>query len=206
MKPSPKTRVAVAVSGGGRSLRNLLDLQHSYEYEICGVVASRPDCGGVAIAEEYCLPIFVGEFSSTKAATTAPKMYEWLAKQKADWLALAGFLKLLPVAPEWEGRIINIHPALLPKHGGHGMYGIKVHEAVKNAGDSVTGASIHYVNREYDTGKIISQITVPIATTDNADEIAKKVFAAECRLYPETLNELVKGTVGRDGQIKKYQY
>lgn len=200
-----KNRVAVAVSGGGRSLRNLIVKQRDYAFEICGVVASRSDCGGAGIAKEHGLPLFVGDFAPASAHATATAMYCWLMEEcRADWLALAGFLKLLPVDPAWEGRILNIHPALLPKHGGQGMYGMRVHRAVKAAGDTYSGATIHLVSNEYDAGKIIAQSKVPLATTDTPDDIAAKVFAAECRLYPETLHALVKGTIRVDTDRIKF--
>src|SRR5690242_629402 len=112
---APK-RVAVGVSGGGRSLDNFLR-RPSPDYVIAGVIASRPDCRAVQIARDAQLPVFVGDFARTAAALTETELYAWLAEHQIDLVALAGFLKIYPVRPEWTNRVINIHPALLPKFG-----------------------------------------------------------------------------------------
>jgi folate-dependent phosphoribosylglycinamide formyltransferase PurN len=110
-------------------------------------------------------------------------------------VVLAGFLKLLPIDVNWPGKIINIHPALLPKFGGKGMHGRAVHEAVLAAGEVVSGATVHFVNEQYDEGAIISQIEVTIEKTDTVDALASRVFAAECRLLPWTIDRIAEGVL-----------
>ncbi len=206
MSQTTDNRVAVAVSGGGRSLSNLLKAQERYRYQICAVVASRPDCPAIIIAKEHGLPVFAGDFTPAAAASTAKSMFQWLDRDvRANWLALAGFLKLLPVVSTWDGRVINIHPALLPKFGGKGMYGLRVHEAVFRAGERWSGATVHFVSPEYDAGSIIAQIKVPVDDCASPDDIAGKVFAAECQMYPQVLDSLIAGDLPLGAkQVKEY--
>jgi folate-dependent phosphoribosylglycinamide formyltransferase PurN len=204
---SPKNRVAVAVSGSGRSLQNFLDKAEGSEYEISGVIASRGDCRGCEIAKENGLPLLVESFSFKRLDEVSEPVYKWLKEQKIEWVALAGFLKPFPVQSGWEKRIINIHPALLPKHGGKGMYGERVHEAVIEAGDKRTGATIHFVNDKYDEGPIIAQVMVKIPTQLTPHELADRVFGAECELYPKVLDKLVSGSLpNKNGSIERYHH
>jgi len=197
MKVAPDNhRVAVALSGGGRSLANLLAAQRLQTgYEIAAVIASRSDCRGIDIARQHGLPVFVDNFAPTAADETARRLYAWLAPLEIGWIALAGFLKMFPLTPAYAGRIVNIHPALLPRHGGPGMYGDRVHRAVIAAGDLESGATLHFVNERYDEGQIIAQITVPVRPGDDAAKLAARVFRGECRLYPHVLARLVTGAL-----------
>jgi phosphoribosylglycinamide formyltransferase-1 len=106
---------------------------------------------------------------------------------KADLVCMAGFLKLWTIPAAWTGRVMNIHPALLPMFGGRGMHGHYVHEAVVASGVKVTGCTVHFATNEYDRGPIIAQRTVPVAFDDLPDDVAKRVFAAECEAYPEAI-------------------
>lgn len=117
---------------------------------------------------------------------------EWcrvLEAARVDLVVLAGYLKQVPeaVVRAWRGRIINVHPALLPRHGGRGMYGRRVHEAVLAAGDSVSGATVHLVSEEYDQGEILAQGTVPVLPGDTPDTLAARVLAVEHKLLPATV-------------------
>jgi folate-dependent phosphoribosylglycinamide formyltransferase PurN len=185
-------RIAVAVSGGGRSLANFLEHQAPESgYEVVAVIASRPDCRAVTIAREAGLALFVDDFAPARLADVGERLYPWLAAQRVELVALAGFLKLFPLAPGWEKRIINIHPALLPKHGGRGMYGDRVHAAVLAARETQSGPTVHYVNERYDEGAIIEQAVVPVLPGDTAHTLADRVFAAECELYPRVVARLL---------------
>jgi folate-dependent phosphoribosylglycinamide formyltransferase PurN len=197
--------VAVAVSGGGRSLRNFLERQRPGQgYEIAAVIASRPDCKGVEIARAAGLPVFIETFTAARLAEIGTRLYAWLDELQISWIALAGFLKMFPLDPRWDGKIVNIHPALLPRFGGHGMYGDRVHAAVVASGAATSGATIHYVNDKYDEGRIIAQIEVPVRPGDDAHALADRVFAAECELYPAVLDALIAGTLPhRDGRIER---
>lgn len=181
----------MAVSGGGRSLENLLAVQSNLDFEVAGVIASRPDCRGAEIALQQPLPLFVGNFSESHAFENSKEIYRWLNHWRVEWVVLAGFLKNFPVDRKWKKRIINIHPALLPKYGGHGMYGHRVHEAVAKNKDLETGATVHYVNERYDEGDVIAQKKVAIKPGDSPEAIAAKVFELEKILLPETIQKLV---------------
>ncbi len=185
MKPK---RIAVAVSGSGRTLENLI--RHQENYVVAAVIVSNQKCRGYTIAENAKLPVFHDSFSSQ--VFVKDKIFDWLEKHDIDFVALGGFLKKFPVVPSWQGRIFNIHPALLPKFGGHNMYGHKVHEAVIAAEEDISGATVHVVNEIYDDGPIVSQGSVTIEKNDTPESLADKVFKVECFLYPKTLNEIAK--------------
>lgn len=186
-----KQAIAVAISGKGRSLANLLRVQDQYSYQIKAVISSSPACLGNNIAEEAGLPLFIGNFSSSNCHKDLPR---WLGDLGINWIALAGFLKMFPMLPEFQNKVVNIHPALLPKYGGAGMYGMKVHQAVYAAGELNSGATVHFVSSEYDEGPAIARIQIPIEGL-SPEEIASKVFEAECLLYPKVLDGLVQGTL-----------
>ena len=200
--------VAVAVSGGGRTLANLLQRQQSGSgYQVAAVIASNAECAAVAIAKAHQLPLFVGDFSAAGHAACGERLYPWLCNQRINWVALAGFIKLFPLHSAWSQRIVNIHPSLLPKHGGKGMYGDKVHAAVLAAGDVKAGASVHFVTPGYDEGAVVAQVSVPVQPGDTVRLLADRVFAAESQLYPETLNLLISGVLPRaDGVVERSIY
>jgi len=201
-------RVIVAISGGGRTLANLLERQkEGYPFEICGVIASSSKCKGIQIAEHANLPVFVGDFSREKFNQTSQDLYSWISGFNAGWIALGGFLKIMPVWPDWNNRIVNIHPALLPKFGGKGMYGHHVHAAVLEAGEKETGATIHFVNEKYDEGAIVAQTKVKVQPDDTPEILADRVFQGECKLYPEVLKDLIEKELPLEGgKIKLYEF
>jgi phosphoribosylglycinamide formyltransferase-1 len=114
----------------------------------------------------------------------------------AQVLCLCGWLKRLVIPARWEGRILNIHPALLPQYGGEGMYGMQVHRAVVAAGEPVSGCTIHLVDNVYDHGRILAQAKVPVWSGDTPEDVQKRVYEQELRLYPETLAEFLKQLPG----------
>lgn len=194
-----RTPIAVAVSGGGRSLENLLTASEAQNalFRVAGVISSRPDCRAVEIATRAQIPTFIADFAPPveRNQPLLQSLLEFLGTQKVNLVVLAGFLKPYPVTPEWQGRIINIHPALLPKHGGKGMYGLKVHRAVLAAGDLKSGATVHAVTPRYDDGAILGQAIVSIDKITTPEELANRVFAAECDLYPCVINALISGAL-----------
>jgi folate-dependent phosphoribosylglycinamide formyltransferase PurN len=199
--PFPNKRIAVAVSGGGRSLRNLVHSER--DFEIAGVISSSSTNKAVTIAANHNLPVLIQDFRTPDQEA----IYSWLDQHEVSLLVLAGFLKKFPLRPEWSERIINIHPALLPKYGGPGMYGQRVHEAVLKAKEVRSGATVHYVNEVYDDGEVISQIEVPVSPGDDVEELARKVFAAECELLPTTIEKLFQGEWPKSpGQIERLVY
>jgi len=174
-------RVAVAVSGRGSNLEAL-----------CEALAGDPDVAVVLVVSERAAPaldLAAGRGIATHRWANHADPEEWLrvlAEGRVDLLVLAGYLKLVPaeVTAALAGRIINIHPALLPKHGGPGMYGQRVHSAVLAAGDAASGATVHLVDAEYDRGAILAQGSVPVLPEDTAASLAARVLTVEHRLLP----------------------
>jgi formyltetrahydrofolate-dependent phosphoribosylglycinamide formyltransferase len=176
-------RVAVAASGRGSNLAALLEAldREGAPAHVVLVLSDRSDAGALEIARRH--GIAVHRFADPAAAG------EWnrvLDAAGVGLIVLAGYLKLVPAAVvrAWRGRIINIHPALLPSHGGPGMYGRKVHEAVLAAGETWTGATVHLVTEQYDQGDILAQARVPVEPGDTPDSLAARVLEAEHRLLP----------------------
>ena len=185
--------VAVLLSGSGRTLENFLEriAAGKLPLEIQAVVSSRDDARGVDIAREAGIPCEVFRrkaFDSVAAHNTA--INAWLGKYKVKMIVLAGYLCFFIPPETFDGPVVNIHPALLPKYGGKGMWGHHVHEAVLAAGDPESGCTVHLVNERYDEGRILGQQRVPVLPGDDADTLAARIFAAECELYPRVLREL----------------
>jgi formyltetrahydrofolate-dependent phosphoribosylglycinamide formyltransferase len=178
-------RVAVCVSGGGSNLQALLDqLQGAAPARVVLVLSNRPDAAGLDRAREAGIP---AEVLSDPADAS-----EWvtrLGRRDVDLLVLAGYLKLVPagVVQKYTGRIVNVHPALLPAFGGPGMYGKRVHEAVLASGASETGPTVHLVDEVYDRGRILAQRHVPVLPGDTPALLAARVLAEEHRLLPEVV-------------------
>ena len=205
MQFSPKN-IAVAVSGGGRSLENLILKQKDQRYRVTAVISSNTNCRGCDIAKEHGIDLLCLDFSKENFEATEVQLYKWLEPKKIEIIALAGFLKKFPLRSSWENKIINIHPALLPKFGGKGMYGNNVHKAVISKNEKESGATIHYVNKVYDQGKIIARTVVKIDQNDDYKKLADKVFEAECKLYPEVIDNLLNETLPLEGEsIKEYK-
>lgn len=183
-------RIAVLLSGTGRTLENLLACRERGELdvEIPVVISSRSNVRGVEIARAAGIETHV--FTRRQAPTPAElsaAVKRALDPHDVDLLVLAGYLLRLEILPEWEGRVINIHPSLLPLFGGRGMYGSRVHQAVLDSGMKVSGCTVHIVTEEYDAGPILLQRCVPVKPSDDADSLAARVFALECELYPEAI-------------------
>lgn len=175
-------RVAVCISGRGSNMVALLDaLAGDAPAQVVVVVSDRPDAGGLARAAAHGIPTAVLRNPSDSA--------EWLdllTTHAVDLVVLAGFLKLVPAAvvARYRGRIVNVHPALLPAFGGPGMYGARVHRAVLESGVSESGATVHLVDEAYDRGMILAQERVPVRAGDTPERLAERVLAVEHRLLP----------------------
>lgn len=192
---SKKMRIAVGVSGAGRSLQNLIEQQNNYPYSVEMIFSSSPKAGANNLAERLHLPLLVLDFSHGHESRAREAVYDALEAHKIDLVVLAGFLKLFPVKDSWNQRIVNIHPALLPKFGGRGMYGYNVHDAVLKTGETSSGATVHFVNSKYDEGSLIAQIKVPVMAQDTPESLGQRVFAAECRLLPAAVGGLADGSL-----------
>ncbi|MCK9995280.1 MAG: phosphoribosylglycinamide formyltransferase [Candidatus Krumholzibacteria bacterium] len=186
-------KVAVLLSGSGRTLENFLAKNAAGELavDVAAVVSSRPDVRGVEVARAHGIPCGVfrrKDFDSIDAHNVA--VNAWLESHGPRIIILAGYLCFY-IQPKWfTGPVVNIHPALLPKYGGQGFYGDRVHEAVLAAGDSQTGCTVHLVDEQYDHGRILGQQKVPVLPDDDVSALAERVFAAECELYPRMLSLL----------------
>jgi phosphoribosylglycinamide formyltransferase 1 len=184
----PPVRVAVLVSGGGTNLQALLDaLPNSPGARVARVISSRSDAGALQRARRAGVPTTVLRDPNDAAELLA-------ALADAELVVLAGYLKLVPAAvvSHFRGRMINIHPALLPDFGGPGMYGRHVHEAVLASGARESGATVHYVDAEFDRGQIIAQERVPVSPTDTPQSLAARVLEAEHRLLPKVVLDLAR--------------
>jgi folate-dependent phosphoribosylglycinamide formyltransferase PurN len=176
----------VLLSGSGRTLLNLLDEINAgrLDAEVALVIASR-ECLGAQRARERGLHVEV-----IPGVIPAADLQHRLAGARIAWVVLAGYLKYVNVPPAYVGRVVNIHPALLPRHGGHNMYGDRVHEAVLAAGDHVSGCTVHVVDEHFDQGPIILQRRCPVLPGDTPDTLGARVFEQECIAYPEALRLL----------------
>jgi len=175
-------RIAVAISGRGSNLAALLAaLPPGAPAKVALVLSNRADAGGLEVARENSVPTMVLADPADSSA-----WIDALSQHQIDLVVLAGYLKLVPapVVHRYRGRIINIHPALLPAFGGPGMYGHRVHEAVLANGASVSGATVHLVDEIYDGGAILAQARVPVLPADTPDTLAERVLAVEQRLLP----------------------
>jgi phosphoribosylglycinamide formyltransferase-1 len=196
-------RVAVGVSGSGRSLKNLIDRQARDGFEIAYVFCSSPDAPALDIAKNAKISAGVFDF---KLTTTAARLYQKIDDLKIDLIVLAGFLKVMPTHPAWQNKIINIHPSLLPRFGGKGMYGKKVHEAVLGSKESLSGATIHFVNERYDEGRIVARVAVPVFEEDSPEALSARVFAAECELLPWAIRQMAAGSLNCLSEMESFKW
>jgi len=200
---SDKLRLGALISGGGRTVLNIHDLCRAGELpcEVAVVIASR-DCAGVERARAAGIPVHTVRYKETPDPRAySDRLAELLDGARTDLVLLAGFLSMWNIPPLYEGRVMNIHPALLPSFGGKGMYGHYVHEAVLAAGCKVSGCTVHFVTNEYDKGPIIVQRTVPVLNDDTPDTLADRVFEQECLAYPEAVRLFAQGRLTIDGNV-----
>ncbi|HEV8399554.1 MAG TPA: phosphoribosylglycinamide formyltransferase [Gemmatimonadales bacterium] len=182
-------RVAVLASGGGTNLQALIDALHDApEARVALVVTNRPHAGALDRARRGGIAATVLKNPDDPAELLAA------LGPDTDLVVLAGYLKLVPpaVVARFRWKMINIHPALLPAHGGPGMYGHRVHEAVLASGAAESGATVHYVDEHFDRGPIIAQARVPVRPGDTPESLAARVLAAEHQLLPRVVLELAR--------------
>jgi formyltetrahydrofolate-dependent phosphoribosylglycinamide formyltransferase len=195
---SNRLRLAVLISGTGTTLRNLIDKIAVGELraEIAAVISSSDSAKGLRHAAAAGIPAFVTEPKSfASLADFSAAVFDHCRNAGAELVVMGGWLKLVTIPPDFAGRVINIHPALIPLFCGKGMYGPRVHEAVLSAGAKVSGCTVHFVDNQYDEGPIIAQRAVPVLAGDTAASLAARVFAAECELYPQVINWIADGLV-----------
>jgi phosphoribosylglycinamide formyltransferase-1 len=200
-------KLAVLISGAGRTLKNFIDLAAEGELpiDIRLVVSSTAKASGLKFAEDAGMRTLVVSRRDFPVGTTGDQqfgdaIFSACRDAAVDYVAMTGFLKLAPVPEDFAGRVINIHPALIPSFCGAGMYGHRVHQAVLDAGMKVTGCTVHFVDNQYDHGPIIWQQPVPVFDDDTADTLAKRVFEVEKEAYPHVLQLLAAGRIKLDGR------
>jgi phosphoribosylglycinamide formyltransferase 1 len=187
------TRLAIFASGSGTNAENIIRyFQSKPGISVSCICTNRPDAFVIERAKRFEIPVLV--FSREEFYQTE-NVLNYLIQKKIDWIILAGFLWLVPgnLIDYYPAKIINIHPALLPRYGGKGMYGERVHQTVIENGDTVSGITIHYVNREYDKGNLIFQATCPVHPSDTAESLAARVHALEYEHFPKVIEEEVLG-------------
>ena len=184
-------KIAVFASGRGSNTQNIIDVFKDKDIEVALIVSNNPDAGVLEIAKSNNIPYLIIDRNDLYNSSDFVK---YLIEKDFDLIVLAGFLWLIPkeLVIYFKNKIINIHPALLPKYGGKGMYGMKVHQAVKNAGERNSGITIHYVNENFDEGNIIFQAKTEINVSDKPEDIANKIHLLEYRYFPEVIEKILK--------------
>ncbi|CAK9014743.1 Phosphoribosylglycinamide formyltransferase [Durusdinium trenchii] len=197
--PTP-LRLAVLISGGGTTLVNLHQeiAEGRLPAEIGLVIANRP-CGGVERAHERSLPVEVIRSKEVDLETFSGQVFQRCREAQVDLVVLGGFLARLLIPVDFERRVINIHPSLIPAFCGQGMYGERVHRAVLDRGCKVSGCTVHFCDNEYDHGPIILQRTVTVEDDDTPKTLAARVFEEECYAYPEAIRLIADGRILIEG-------
>lgn len=198
-------RLAVFASGGGSNFQSIINAVEagSLEIELALAVSNRSTAGALERAARHGIPtLTLDPKSFAKEEDYATELLAELDRHRVNFIALAGYLRKIPsvVVQRFRGRMLNIHPALLPAFGGKGFYGRKVHVAVLEHGAQWTGATVHLVDEEYDTGPIVLQMPVPVRSDDTPESLAARVLEAEHALYPEALRLFASGRISFVGR------
>ena len=199
-------RLGVLISGGGTTLLNFFDKIRAGELnaEIAIVIASREGITGIERARAAGLPCEViarKQFDSTESFSAA--VFDHCRTAQVDLVTLAGFLSLIHIPSDYQHRVLNIHPSLIPAFCGHGFHGHHVHEAVLNRGSKISGCTVHFADNEYDHGPIVVQRAVPVLEEDTPDTLAARVFSAECEAYPEAIRLFAEGRLAiAEGRLR----
>jgi phosphoribosylglycinamide formyltransferase-1 len=201
--PRSPLKLAVLISGSGTTLKNLIaqigDARLDARIEL--VVSSNPAAGGLSFAREAGIPTLVIERQSfASVADYSHAVFDACRGATPDVLVMAGFLKYVVIPADFEWRVVNIHPALIPAFCGRGFYGHRVHEAVLEYGAKLSGCTVHFVDNQYDHGPIILQRVVPVLDGDTPDTLAARIFEAECEAYPEALRWIASGRLRAVGR------
>ena len=191
LKRTTVKKIAILASGSGSNAENIANYFKGSDYaEVSFIIANNPDAYVIERAKRLNIEYAV----VTKAQfMEADSIIDMLKERDIDFVVLAGFLLLVPakLIQAYPGRIVNIHPALLPKHGGKGMYGDRVHKAVVESGDTESGITIHLIDEQYDKGTTFFQAKCPVLLTDTPDDVATKVHALEYEHFPHVIEEIL---------------
>ena len=190
MVKSPLLPIAVLISGGGTTLKNLIERKRRSELpvEFRLVVSSNPTAKGLALAQAESIPTEVirrRSFSDGESHSLA--MFEAIRGSGARWVIMGGYLEHLLIPVDFENRVVNIHPSLIPAFCGKGMYGLHVHQAAINFGVKISGCTVHFVDNQYDHGPILMQRACEVLEGDTAETLQKRVFELECEALPEAI-------------------
>jgi len=196
-------RLAVFLSGNGTTLQNLIDraADGRLPAQVVLVASNKADAFGLVRAEKAGIPTSVIErkdFATREEFSR--RLFDLCREHKADLVCLAGFLQLIHIPDDYEGRVMNIHPALVPSFCGQGYYGHHVHEAVLASGAKITGCTVHFCDNQYDHGPIILQRAVEVSGDDTAESLAARVFEQECEAYPEAIRLFAEGRLQIEGR------
>ena len=191
MKKKEKIHVAIFASGGGSNALKIIEYFKNHStIQISLIVSNKKEAGVLDIAHEHGIDALI---VSKSTFYESEEILKSLDKYKISFIVLAGFLLLVPqsIISRFNKKIVNIHPALLPKFGGRGMYGSHVHEAVKQAGETETGITIHFANAHYDEGDVIFQTKCALSPEDSPSDIARKVLSLEHEYFAKTIEHLL---------------
>lgn len=190
-----KLNLGILLSGSGRTLQNIIARIKKKELsaQVGVVIASSEDARGVQIARRAGIDVFVVSPQQHKGDAFSEKITSILSEYEVDLVIMAGFLHLFKIPEKYEGKVLNIHPALIPSFCGKGYYGHYVHEVVLKSGVKVSGCTVHFADNIYDHGPIILRKIVPVMNDDTPETLAERVFAAECEAYPEAIQLFAEG-------------
>lgn len=196
-------KIAVLISGGGTTLKNLIERidAQSLNAEIALVVSNNRKAGGLDFAAAASINSKVishKDFEGRDAFSDA--IFAALRESGAELIVMGGFLRQLSIPDDFENRIINIHPSLIPSFCGKGNYGSRVHQGVLDYGCKLTGCTVHFVDDDYDHGPIVAQASVAVEVGDDVKSLAARVFEAECELLPKVINQIAEGRVKVTGR------
>jgi formyltetrahydrofolate-dependent phosphoribosylglycinamide formyltransferase len=196
-------RLAVLISGGGTTLKNLLEKIAAGELDaqIELVISSDPQAGGLKYAAEAEIPHEIvrrGDFDSIVDFSRV--IFDHCRQCNVQLVVMGGFLKQVEIPPDFENRVTNIHPGLIPSFCGQGFYGSRVHQAVLDYGCKISGCTVHFVDNEYDHGPIIRQHVVEVLEDDTVETLAARVFLAEREAYPQALQDYARGRITVEGR------
>jgi phosphoribosylglycinamide formyltransferase-1 len=190
---SPLLPVAVLISGGGTTLKNLIERKRLSELpvEFRLVVSSNPTAKGLALAQAESIPTAVirrRSFNDGESHSFA--MFDAIRRSGARWVIMGGYLEHLLIPEDFENRVVNIHPSLIPAFCGKGMYGLRVHQAAIDFGVKISGCTVHFVDNQYDHGPILLQRACEVREGDTAETLQKRVFELECEALPEAISRI----------------
>lgn len=194
--------IAVLISGSGSTLQNFIDLSAAgtLPVDICCVISSRPSARGLQRAADAGIATHVVQRRAHVDDLFSKQITDIVTASGAQLVCMAGFLSMWIIPPEFEHRVMNIHPALLPAFGGKGYYGLKVHQAVIDAGCTVSGCTVHFADNVYDHGPIILQRPVSVLDDDTPESLAERVMTEERVVYPEAIRLFAQGRLRVKGQ------